>query len=353
MRIAQVLTSSGFGGAERLFVDICNGMARRGHDVLALCPENFQGLSLMDTNPLLRTEFLRSHWDRNLFAEQRIRKEINVFRPDVVHTHLARSASLTGAALRERGVPIIANMHNYVKLKYYKNIDYFVPGTEHQAAYLHANGIAKERISVIPHFTNICSDGNEAHDFSSPVLVAFGRFVHKKGFDVLLRAIVLLQDQGINPVLFLGGDGPEADSLKKLAYELGISERIHFCGWVEDVDQFLRKAPFFVLPSRDEPFGIVVLEAMASGNCIIATRTRGPVEVLRDDSAFFCKIDDCEDMAEAIARAMRSPEVAKEHAVVSRGIFAKKFAPDVILSQYERFFSEILSFRNPMKQKKS
>ncbi len=74
MRVSQVLISSGFGGAERLFVDICNGMAMRGHKILAICPEDFQGISLLDVGPDICIEAVNSHWDRNPFAEMKLEK---------------------------------------------------------------------------------------------------------------------------------------------------------------------------------------------------------------------------------------------------------------------------------------
>ncbi len=341
MKIAQVLIASGFGGAERLFVDICNGMARRGHKILAICPADFQGISLLDVGPDICIEAVNSHWDRNPFAEMKLRRVISSFQTEVIHTHLARTASLTGAAFRGHPMPVVANIHNYIKLKYYKYIDHFVPGTEHQASYLKSKGVSDKDITVIPHFTSIQNISPSQHDFSIPRLIAFGRFVQKKGFDVLIRAIALLRQKGVALELFLGGAGAEFKSLKKLSSDLCVSDFVHFCGWVEDVEGFLNKAPFFVLPSRNEPFGIVVLEAMASGNCIISTRTRGPLEVLCEKSAFLCDIDDHEDMARAILDGIQNPDSARQHAVFSHRIFSQKYSPNIVLRQYERLFLKL------------
>jgi len=343
MRVSQVLISSGFGGAERLFVDICNGMARRGHKILAICPADFQGISLLDVGPDISIEEVNSHWDRNPFAEMKLRRFISSFNTEVIHTHLARTASLTGAAFRGRLLPIVANIHNYIKLKYYKHIDHFVPGTEHQASYLKSNGVSDKDITVIPHFTRIQNTSPSHHDFSIPRLVAFGRFVPKKGFDVLIRAIALLRQKGVDLELFLGGEGVELESFKKLSSNLGVLDLVHFCGWVDNVEDFLKKAPFFILPSRNEPFGIVVLEAMASGNCIISTRTKGPLEVLCEKSAFFCEIDDHEDMAMAILKGIQNPDSARQRAVFSHQIFFQKYTPDLVLGQYESLFFKLLA----------
>ena len=344
MKISQVLISSGFGGAERLFVDICNGMAKRGHKILAICPGNFQGISLLDVTPDICIEAVNSHWDRNPFAEMKLRRVIASFKSEVVHTHLARTASLTGAALKGEPlpVPVVANIHNYIKLKYYKHIDHFVPGTEHQASYLESSGVPVNGITVIPHFTNIQNALPSQHDFSIPKLAAFGRFVHEKGFDVLIKAIHFLRQKGVDIEVFLGGSGVKFESLKKLCSDLCIENLVHFCGWVEDVETFLKKAPFFVLPSRNESFGIVVLEAMARGNCIISTRTRGPLEILCEKSAFLCDIDDHEDMARAILNATQNPDSARKRADFSHEVFSQKYSADIVLGQYERLFLKLV-----------
>jgi len=344
MKISQVLISSGFGGAERLFVDICNGMAKRGHKILAICPGNFQGISLLDVTPDICIEAVNSHWDRNPFAEMKLRRVIASFKSEVVHTHLARTASLTGAALKGEPlpVPVVANIHNYIKLKYYKHIDHFVPGTEHQASYLKSNGVSDKDITVIPHFTRIQNTPPLQHNFSTPKLAAFGRFVHEKGFDALIKAIHFLRQKGVDIEVFLGGSGVKFESLKKLCSDLCIEDLVHFCGWVEDVETFLKKAPFFVLPSRNESFGIVILEAMASGNCIISTRTRGPLEILCEKSAFLCDIDDHEDMARAILNATQNPDSARKRADFSHEVFSQKYSADIVLGQYERLFLKLV-----------
>ena len=81
----------------------------------------------------------------------------------------------------------------------------------------------------------------------------------------MLEAINLVRKSGQTVTLDLGGGGPEQKQLVKLIDRLGLTEVVNLVGWVDDVSQFLKDGDLFILPSRDEPFGIVVLEAMASG----------------------------------------------------------------------------------------
>lgn len=117
-----------------------------------------------------------------------------------------------------------------------------------------------------------------------PYVLAIGRHVPQKGFDVLLRAMSLLWHEGRrNLDLILAGDGPESAELKRLAGELGLAERVVFAGRADRpaTAALFAGCELFVLPSRHEPFGIVNLEAMACGKPVLATATGGVPEIVQ------------------------------------------------------------------------
>ena len=89
--------------------------------------------------------------------------------------------------------------------------------------------------------------------------------MRKKGFDLLLQAAAELRDEGLEFVLTLGGEGAEQAALEAIIADRGLSDSVKMIGWVEDVVPLLEQADLFILPSRSEPFGIVILEAMACG----------------------------------------------------------------------------------------
>ena len=169
---------------------------------------------------------------------------------------------------------------------------------------MHKNGVPADRIERVPHFRSIEPvAAAKAPPRTEGVVKSLGRLVHKKGFDVLVHASAHAAAQGVPFRLEIGGDGPERASLQALAGRLGIEDRVTFCGWIDDVAAFLADADLFVLPSRVEAFGIVVLEAMACGVPIVATRLSGPLETLDEDTALLVPSDDPAAMAEARARA--------------------------------------------------
>jgi len=115
-------------------------------------------------------------------------------------------------------------------------------------------------------------------------VLAIGRHVPQKGFDVLLHAMALLWRDGQETLdLILAGDGPERAALERLAGELGVRDRVVFIGRADRATTaaLFAGCEMFVLPSRHEPFGIVNLEAMACGKPVVATRTGGVPEIVK------------------------------------------------------------------------
>jgi glycosyltransferase involved in cell wall biosynthesis len=107
--------------------------------------------------------------------------------------------------------------------------------------------------------------------------------VHKKGFDLLVKAMT---EPAFPPDLdvVIGGDGPALDDLRHLAGALGLAGRAYFPGRLDRarVARYMQDAELFVMPSRLEPFGVVVLEAWRAGTPVIATVRGGPPEFIID-----------------------------------------------------------------------
>lgn len=334
LSVTQVMLSKGFGGAERLFVDLCLALAERGIRTQAVCHQEFvRAKDLADHDKIELTAVpVRGNWD--FLAERRMRKAIERFRPSVIHSHLARGALYSGRCSRRLGVPLVANLHNYIDLKYYRDVDGFLPGTDDQREYLLAHGVSARSIRVIPHFTRVQALEGAADVIRDPGFVAYGRMVKKKGFDVLLRAFAEVRTRSEGARLTLGGDGPEMAALQGLARDLGVADAVRFFGWVDNVPEFLAEAGIFVLPSLDEPFGIVTLEAMACMKAIIATRTPGPVEVLNDAMARLVPIGDAAALAEAMLALHRDEALRRSLAETAHRHFLETYSEERVVPAF-------------------
>ena len=121
------------------------------------------------------------------------------------------------------------------------------------------------------------------HAFEKRTLLATGRFVQQKGFDVLLKAFADLTRRGLDLHLIILGEGPERSRLEHLANELGLSPRVFMPGFQINPYPFFARAEVFLLTSRYEGFANVIVEALCLGVPLVASDCpHGPREILQD-----------------------------------------------------------------------
>lgn len=337
------MIGAGFGGAERSFVDTALAMADRGHAVQAVCHRDFVKRDLLEAHGKIRVSpvTVRGAWD--LFSARQMQRVIGEFGPDVIHAHLARGAHLAGPIARRMGVPIVAKLHNYAKLKYYRHIDGFIGTTEDQREYLAKNGITGDRVTVIPNFSRMppiaTSRFQPAANAARPVrFITCGRLHTVKGFDILLKALRELHDDGHRAQLIVGGAGPELTALTKLRDELDLQEDVEFTGWIDDTQRFLDRGDIYVLSSRTESFGISLLEAMARGLPIVSTRCQGPSQLLDDSQAWFAAPANSRDLARAMREAILDSKERIRRGSALRDLFTSTYSEALVAPRILEFY---------------
>jgi glycosyltransferase involved in cell wall biosynthesis len=162
---------------------------------------------------------------------------------------------------------------------------------------------------------------------------AAGRMVPKKGFDVLLRAHATDRTQSR---LTLIGDGPERERLEQLACTLGLNGEVRFAG-EQDHAQVLEEmaaADVVAIPSLQEPFGLIALEAMSLGKPIVASRVGGLPEVLEGADALLVKPGNANELATAIetarGRLRENPAFGARNRECASRFSAKRMADDYL-----------------------
>jgi glycosyltransferase involved in cell wall biosynthesis len=173
---------------------------------------------------------------------------------------------------------------------------------------------------------------------SGPVVGAVGRLSHEKGLDVLLRAMARLP--GTRAVV--GGDGPERESLERLARELGITSLVTFAGWVETPWPDHLVPDVLVVPSRREGFGLVAAEALMTGIPVVASAVGGLPEVLEDGTAgLLVPPEDPAALAQAIESVLSDGESTATR--VARGLESarRRFEPTAMAAAYEALYAEL------------
>ncbi|MGO0123314.1 glycosyltransferase family 4 protein [Desulfothermobacter acidiphilus] len=193
-----------------------------------------------------------------------------------------------------------------------------------------AFGLSPERIEVIPNGIDLTPYSLGALppaiwselDLPAgvPLVGTVARLVPQKGLFYLLEALALTPPE-IRPMLLVVGDGPLRQELEEKARVLGLGERVRLVGYQppEEIPSILRSLDIFVLPSLSEGMPLAVLEAMAAGKPVIATRVGGiPEAVLEGETGYLVPPGDSQALALALEKLLRSPDKARSMGAAGR-----------------------------------
>jgi glycogen(starch) synthase len=260
-------------------------------------------------------------------------------RADLVHVHLGEDLAILPvgmAAARLHRLPLVLTVHMSLLhtlvitdfrsaiLKAFGgpierwgelSADAVLVITPRLARILLSEGVEEDRVHVVPPGVNPALFTGPFEDpypsIGRPRVVFIGRLAPQKGVQTLVEAARLLRVPGIQVLLV--GDGPQRPTLEREVRRLGISDMVHFFGFVshERVPAILAHADLLVLPSLYEELGTILLEAMWAGVPIVASRTGGIPEIIDDAvNGLLVSPGDSEALARAIDRLLSSPDLA-------------------------------------------
>jgi len=281
MRVVNAMFGRGRGGLEENFVVYHEALRAGGYEVV----------SLLDRWAAVRPDVealkvpvcplrLWTHWDP--FTISRVRRALGQWQPDVVVSHGNRAGRVLLRAARGAW-PVVAHLPNYSFHRVLR-CQGFIATTFDLAEAVRRAGVRDDRIFLVPNMLRTLPSTTAAGPRQPPVIGAMGRFVPKKGFDVLLRALAALKTAGHVFRAVLGGDGEQRPALEALITRCGLGDRVTLPGWITDKAAFFGNLSLFCVPSLEEAFGIVVLEAMSYGLPLVVTDCPGPRQIVSHET---------------------------------------------------------------------
>jgi len=170
-----------------------------------------------------------------------------------------------------------------------------------------------------------------------PVVLMAARFDREKRHDTLMYATRSLLDRGVGVEVWLAGSGPLEDETRKLARELGIEPAVKFLGFVENprVHAWLAtgRVDLVVLPSDAEGLPVSLIEALAHGVPAIGTTVGGVAELLGDGCGELVRPAQAQELADAMARLLQTPELRVEVALAGRARVEREFAVESVVTR--------------------
>jgi glycosyltransferase involved in cell wall biosynthesis len=326
------MLSAGQGGLEQSLLDYSEALVRQGHPVLAIVHPDWPDMEALRRLPVeIATCRTLGDWDP--FASWRLRRILRARAPALVLTIGRRPSRLVRKALRRLPqIAHVAKTPNY-SLAHLIGLDHVLATTRDIRRALIAAGQPEARITVIPNMIRLPPGPPPLLESGArpPVIGTLGRFVDKKGFADLIEALALLRDQGLPFSATIGGSGPQEPALRAQIERLGLSARVSLPGWIVDKAAFFAAIDVFCVPSRHEPFGIVVLEGMAYGRPSVVCDAEGPREIVTDGvDGLIAPRNDPAALAAALARLLGDPALRQRLAQVARETVRTRFEQSVI-----------------------
>lgn len=184
------------------------------------------------------------------------------------------------------------------------------------------------------------------------IVIALGRLVHKKGFDILLRAWMEIFAEQYEARLVIGGEGPLLQPLKDLAKEVGIADRVIFAERIpwNQVPEFFSIGDLFVLPSAQDEQGnidglpTVLLEAMSCGLPVIASEIAGIPEVITHGyNGHLVPPSDAKALANTIANLLQNSATRERLSQAARQSVVESFNWDCVAKTFSQIFDDTLA----------
>jgi glycosyltransferase involved in cell wall biosynthesis len=356
--VVHFTDTTGFGGAERMMLSILQGTDRSLWRPVLMHYPNPGARSFAEEAARLGVETIcvaggtgaRGARELGGFAEALRRVECEVF-----HAHLVGPLRATKGMLAARlaGVPVIvATQHLYeplgssiararqrlVTLGYHR----IIAVSEGTAKRLRADVADPHRVVVIHNAIDPAPFAPPASEPAAPVVLALARLHARKGIADLVAAAAEVPGATFR----IAGDGPERPLLERRAREMGVSDRVAFLGTRTDAAELLRACTVFVLPSLNEGLPVSVIEAMAAGRPVVATRIEGTDEIVVDGvTGILVPPGDPGALASALRAVLIDPELRMRYGRAGRERVRREFSIETMMRRIEKVYDEVLRER--------
>ncbi len=325
VRVLHVIDGQHYADAERVQDLLAAELQHFGYEVGFACltPEEFPHRKQTPQAPVYSTP-MRGRFD--LRAVWQLVQVVRGEQYDLLHSHTSQSAIITALVSRITGVPMVHHVHSpslkssarelrsrinsVVEHLSLSRASALIAVSENTKQYAHRRGFNKEKVTLVPNGVASRAPARPRH--ASQVewtLGTMARFRPRKGMEVLLRAVAILKEEGLPIRLRAVGNFETShyeNQIKALAEGFDVTELVDWVDFPQEVDSELANMDLLVLPSLfGEGLPAVVLDAMAAGVPVVASRVEGVTEAIRDgQDGLLAEPDNPRDLAAVIRRVV-------------------------------------------------
>jgi glycosyltransferase involved in cell wall biosynthesis len=367
LKVLHLISSRGLYGAERVALELCSSLKRRHCEPIIGVIKNVYNPHL-EIIEEAKKNFIETvifpctaQFDGKLIGS--IRTFIRENKVDLIHCHGYKS-NFYGLLAGIRRVPLVTTNHNWLtshwKLRLYRRIDGFlirffdriIAVSEGVKRAMLQYTVPEEKIRVIDNgidlsrFQDPQPKGAIKQEFGiaegDVIIGTVGNLGEEKGQIYLLQASKDILRNNRTIKLLIVGEGPLKTSLEQEARQYGIAENVIFTGFRTDIPRLLAIMDIFVLPSVTEGLPMVLLEAMAAKNPVIATRVGAIPNVLNRENGIIVEPKDVNGLRDALALLLSDAEKRQRYAATGYETVRMNYSSDIMCSKYLEVYKEAL-----------
>ena len=361
MKTLQICSARLLGGGEKHLADLANALARRGHDVFVALAPSSPLLSELPAVPKDNIVELRMRNAFNVANALKLAQFAREHQIEIIHAHVARDYPLAAFVGRRAGAQLVLTRHVLFAMSRIHRLTLRRTARVIAVSQAVADGLREQEIFdpdqiVLIHngvdidrFALGKEQATKEEQSSKRLRVGMiGHLAPIKGQEDFIRAAAVVCGlRGDVDFVIAGEDkshgGEHRRNLERLIEELDLGEQISLIGWVDDVARLLPTFDLFVSPSRSEPFGLSIVEAMAAGTPVIATVSEGAREIIEDDrTGKLVPIGEVEALAKAIGALLSDREERNRLRENAERVVRERFSLDRMVEATEKVYEQVL-----------
>lgn len=366
MRILHINSARSFGGGERHTADLANALSRRGHEVFAAAPSRSPLVEELKRVPPENVFELPLRNALDVQSAIELARRVREREIEIIHAHVARDYLLAVLASRRSDASLVLTRHLERPLKSLhrwtlSGVARVIAVSEAVERALLAQKIfPPEKIRRIANGIDVERFERRARSFDTQrfrrlsgikgrlVVGMAGELREHKGQEDFIRSAQLVARRFADVDFVIAGEDQSQRKeyralLDRLVRELELETRVHFTGWLEDVAALLPALDIFVSSSRVEPFGLVMVEAMAAGLPVVATATGGAQEIVEDGlTGKLVPVEDWRALSEAVSSLLTNEEERRRMGERGRERAREHFSLERMVAETEALYREVL-----------
>lgn len=283
-------------------------------------------------------------------------------RPDIIHANINNTADVSVFLGRLFNIPVVLSEHSSAyarklftpsqerRMRFFMNrVDLVLPVCDALGRTMREYGVTRPMMSVQNVAdTDIFYPGSTSEQVSSPhpEITLIARLSEEKAVHLAIQATLVLQQRGIYFQLHIAGDGPEKARLEALVVESGLSEWIHFHGYLPKIElaSLLRRSNAFLLTSLWESQPVVILEALSCGLPVVAPAIGGIPEIITPENGLLFKPGNLDDLSAKLSALITNRSAYNSQSIRSYAV--EHFSPIVVGNRFDEIYQQIIENRH-------